>query len=391
MAHQEQFDLLKQGVEVWNHWRQEHSEMRPTLREVDLRGADLREVNFKEVDLREADLREADLREANLSGANLSRVSFNRADLREADLSHANLSHADFSRTGLSGVDLDQADLSIAYIKAFSFGANLSQANLSHADLSYANLSQANLNRANLSQANLSEVDLRGANLSNALAWRTVFVNVDLSRVKGLDAMEHQGPSEISVSTIYRSHGNVPEDFLRGAGVPNSFIDYMHSLVTFPIDYYSCFISYSSKDEDFAKRLYADLQSNGVRCWFAPEDLKIGDTFWDRIDQSIRLYDRLLLVLSQHSVESSWVEREVAAALEREQQQKRTVLFPVRLDDTIQITHKAWVADIRRRRHIGNFTAWKHHDAYQKALNRLLRDLEAEPQQMGLRDGEQLS
>ena len=39
-----------------------------------------------------------------------------------------------------------------------------------------------------------------------------------------------------------------------------------------PIEFYSCFISYSSKDEEFAKRLHADLQSNGVRCWFAPEE-----------------------------------------------------------------------------------------------------------------------
>jgi hypothetical protein len=42
------------------------------------------------------------------------------------------------------------------------------------------------------------------------------------------------------------------------------------------IQYYSCFISYSSKDDAFAKRLHADLQNTGVRCWFAPHDLPIG-------------------------------------------------------------------------------------------------------------------
>jgi hypothetical protein len=39
---------------------------------------------------------------------------------------------------------------------------------------------------------------------------------------------------------------------------------------------------------------------------------------------------------------------------------------------------KAWAALIRRTRHIGDFTRWKDHDSYQKAFERLLRDLKAE-------------
>jgi hypothetical protein len=56
-------------------------------------------------------------------------------------------------------------------------------------------------------------------------------------------------------------------------------ITYNKSLVGQPFQYYSCFISYSSRDEALAQRLHADLQVDGVRCWFAPEDLKIGDEF----------------------------------------------------------------------------------------------------------------
>jgi hypothetical protein len=41
-------------------------------------------------------------------------------------------------------------------------------------------------------------------------------------------------------------------------------------------------------------------------------------------------------------------------------------------------TDEAWAADIRRRRHIGNFSDWKNHDSYQKGFARLLRDLKAE-------------
>jgi hypothetical protein len=37
-----------------------------------------------------------------------------------------------------------------------------------------------------------------------------------------------------------------------------------------------------------------------------------------------------------------------------------------------------WAADIKRTRHIGDFTRWKEHDAYQRGLERLLRDLRVE-------------
>jgi hypothetical protein len=53
------------------------------------------------------------------------------------------------------------------------------------------------------------------------------------------------------------------------------------------------------------------------------------------------------------------------------------VLYPVRLDDAMMQTDQAWAAGIRRTRHIGDFTRWKDHDAYQQAFQRLLRDLKA--------------
>jgi hypothetical protein len=135
--------------------------------------------------------------------------------------------------------------------------------------------------------------------------------------------------------------------------------------------------SYSSKDQELAERLHNDLQAKGVRCWFAPEDLKIGDKFRTRIDEAIRYHDKLLLVLSEYSVNSKWVEKEVETAFDKETP-GHTVLFPIRLDDAVMQTDRAWAADIRRTRQIGDFASWKDHDAYQKAFERLPRDLKAE-------------
>lgn len=76
-----------------------------------------------------------------------------------------------------------------------------------------------------------------------------------------------------------------------------------------------------------------------------------------------RLHEKLLLVLSENSIGSDWVEKEVETAFEKEREAKSTVLFPARLDDAVTESRTGWAADIKRTRHIGNFTGWKDHDA----------------------------
>jgi hypothetical protein len=112
------------------------------------------------------------------------------------------------------------------------------------------------------------------------LRCRTVLADVDLSTAKGLETVRHEWPSTIGVDTIYRSQGKIPEVFLRGAGLPDD-VHRLHRSIVYrrPIEFYSCFISYSGKDQEFADRLYADLQNKGVRCWFAPHDIRAAASF----------------------------------------------------------------------------------------------------------------
>jgi uncharacterized protein YjbI with pentapeptide repeats len=321
MANPEHLEILNQGVKAWNEWRREHLGVIPVLSDADLRDANLRGAVLRDAVLRDADLRSADL-----------------------------------------------------------IGADLSSAVLNYADLSDAGLSDADLSRAELIRANLSRAELSGADFTDAILVRTTFANNDLSEVKGLETVIHEGPSSIGVDTLYKSAGNIPEAFLRGCGVPEPFIVQIPALVAAlePIQFYSCFISHSSKDHPFAERLHADLQSKGVRCWFAPEDLKIGAEIRIGIDESIRVHDKLLLVLSDTSVKSQWVQQEVETALAKEREQGRTVLFPIRLDDAVMQVSTGWPAYLKNIRNIGDFTRWKDHDSYQKAFERLLLDLRAE-------------
>lgn len=338
MANPEHLKNLKNGVEPWNKWREGNPRIRP---------------NLKKASLPCAYLDGANLGGANLVMANLAGVDLVGADLVGADLGGANLGGADLA------------------------GADLRTANLRWADLGRATLRGADFRRAEFHGAALGQAILDGADFTHARVSSTLFADNDFSAVKGLEKVWHEGPSTIGIDTIYKSKGKIPEAFLRGCGVPEEFIVYMRSLVSNPIEFYSCFISYSSQDDAFAQRLHADLQQKGVRCWFAPEDLKIGDKFRTRIEESIRVYDKVMVVLSENSIRSPWVEEEVEAALEKERKQNKPALFPIRLDDAVMETDQAWAASLRRTRHIGDFRAWKDHDQYQKAFERLLRDLKA--------------
>jgi uncharacterized protein YjbI with pentapeptide repeats len=377
VADEKLLSLLKEGVAAWNA-RRPQPDFSEQDHRLDLIGADLRGAN-----LRGADLRGADLRGACLSDAQLSQVKLGEADLSEAflhgtDLRGADLRGVDLSDARLSQVKLGEADLSEANLR----GANLSGADLSHTDLFDANLRYAYLGGANLSGANLAMAHLLGANLTEANLTEahlneTLFAGTNLTSVVGLETCTHGGPSIIDFRTLQASP-SLPLAFLRGVGLPDTVIDYLRSLTGQPIQFYSCFISYSHRDEEFAQQLHADLQNKGVRCWYAPHDLPIGGKILDEIDAAIRLRDKVLLILSEQSIRSDWVEDEVKTAFEEERKRRQTVLFPLRLDNAIMETKEAWASKLRADRHIGDFRQWKSPDQYQRTLDRVMRDLRSE-------------
>ncbi|HJT55771.1 MAG TPA: toll/interleukin-1 receptor domain-containing protein [Ktedonobacteraceae bacterium] len=329
MADQEHLNVLKQGSDAWNAWRQQH---------------------FLEPHLDNANLRGADLDNADLNGADLHDVDLRHADLSLADLRHADLRHADLR------------------------DANLSGARLTRADLSGANICNATLLGTIFKDANLSSADL-----SDALLSRTIFANIDLSTVKGLTQVRQLGPSSIDIDTIYRSGGKIPESFLEGAGVPDSFLTYMRSLIGKPIEYFTCFISHSSKDQRFCNRLYADLRAKRVRTWYFPEDATWGKPVWREIDRSIKLYDKLVVVCSQHSLQSGPVLREIERALQREDREGTHILFPIRIDNYLfQEWEHERKADVLSKV-VGDFRGWNRNaEKYETAFTKFLKALKAQ-------------
>lgn len=396
MANDECLKILKRGVGAWNEWRDAHPLVKGDFSDADLTGMKLHH--------------------ANLDSANLSRANLSRAELTYASLGGARLCGVNLYDTYLYHTDLSGAYLNNANLRGLrSYGVNFRSANFSHADLTYARLIDANMTNAKLGGAELNGVFLDGANLTGAelagvdvshsslfnanfsyanlsganLAYtsmlKTILAGVNLSQVIGLERVSVWGPCEVSVSTIYLSQGKIPEEFLRECAVPDELIINIPSLVTAmnPIQFSSCFLSYSGKDEEFARRLRSRLRDAGIRVWFAPEDVKGGEKLYEQITHAIQIHDRLLLVLSEHSLKSEWVMTEIRRARKVEMRENRRKLFPIRLVD--YATLRDWecfdpdsgkdLAVEVREYFIPDFSNWKSYDDFEREFARLLNDL----------------
>jgi hypothetical protein len=291
------------------------------------------------------------------------------------DLSGLHLSGTFLDGHDLTGVDFSDSELhAISFRVAWFGGASFERARISSSMFRDTVMPQCCFRKSEIRSTIFYRCLLPRSDFTDSLFEENTFADALLNDVRGLESINHAKKSSIGIETFFRS-GGLPEPFLRGAGVPEEFIQYASSLVGKAIEYYSCFLSYSSQDDEFARRLYNDLQGRKVRTWFAPEDLKIGDRFRARIDESIRIHDKLVIILSANSVNSDWVETEVESAIEREQKEGKDVLFPIAIDEEGFTSNQPWAADIRRKRHIGDFRKWKSHDDYTAAFDRLVRDL----------------
>ncbi len=75
------------------------------------------------------------------------------------------------------------------------------------------------------------------------------------------------------------------------------------------------FISHSSHDRVFAEKVVAVLQRHGIASWYAPARLLAARQWHDEIGRALRKCDWFLLILSEYSLRSKWVKRELNFAL----------------------------------------------------------------------------
>ena len=145
MANPKHLAKIKQGVKVWNKWREEHPDALP----------DLSGTHLSETELKGAALWGANLERVDLVGSNLETANLGEANLQKAFLADTNLKWAILVRSNLEGAVL--------------WGADLERADLMRANLKSAYVAEANLRRANLLEANLEKADFREANLTKVV------------------------------------------------------------------------------------------------------------------------------------------------------------------------------------------------------------------------------
>jgi hypothetical protein len=298
------------------------------------------------------------------------------ADFRNAKLSRCNFSSADLASTNLRGTDLTDAKLT---------GANLYTSLFES-----ANLNGADLRFANLVSAELQQVTVEGTNFAEARFGGTAIGGVDLSRALGLDEAIHHSPSPIGADTLRLTSaglGSLPEyvrrtvmRFLANAGMDDEILSVVQSWIGKPIEFYSTFLSHSSLDKEFARKLYADLGALGVNCWFDEKQILPGDNILHFVDRGIKTWEKFILVCSQNSLSPKtgwWVEQELERAFSKERELRRSglevdsVLIPITIDDFV---FEKWASRFRASvldKHVGDFRGWRNPSFYSTALERL--------------------
>ena len=136
------------------------------------------------------------------------------------------------------------------------------------------------------------------------------------------------------------------------------------------------FISYSHMDETFVNKMEKHLEARGIRFWRDTHNSTAG-RLEKVVDRAIRKNPIVLLILSEHSVKSDWVEHEARSARELEKELRRDVLCPVALDGAWKDCR--WSARLREQimeYNILDFSNWKDEEEFEKTFRKLVDGLD---------------
>ena len=92
------------------------------------------------------------------------------------------------------------------------------------------------------------------------------------------------------------------------------------------------FLSYSSADRTVATTIFRTLRDQAVVMWFDELELYPGDSLIDRIADGITKADYLLVLVTDNSKQSPWVQKELSIALTQELTGDGPIVIPLLLD-----------------------------------------------------------
>ena len=127
----------------------------------------------------------------------------------------------------------------------------------------------------------------------------------------------------------------------------------------------SVFLSHSWNDEFFTRRLAETLQDAGVYVWIDEAELRVGDSLISKISDAIDQTDYVVAVLSQNSVNSNWVKKELELAMTEEINGKRVKVLPILIEE-------CEIPLYLRDKVYADFTNANDPDEFKRSLSKLL-------------------
>lgn len=367
MANPEHVAILKQGVKVWNAWRREDKwQTRPDLSGLDFSGLEMEEAPLAYTILAGCKFNSVKFQDPNFEGSILHDVEFGDAFIEGANFQMA---------------DLEQATFNHAHLIASQFHlAKLAKVSFDFADLSFVNFQSCEVVDARFNKATLSEAR---------------FLECELVRPVGLRATISNRPCFIDSLTLQRSH-SLPDHFLQLAGLSDLNIEHYKLMqpgltneqisnityrmfnirATQAIQINPLFVSYSHADTAFVDLIGAMLTDKGVRYWRDIHHATAGK-LEKQVDRAMRLNPTVLIVLSEASVNSDWVEHEVESARELEKSTGRDSLCPIALDNSWK--NCDWDKRIMRqlkKYNILDFSEWQDEQVLERQFSKLLHGLD---------------
>ncbi|WP_367772066.1 toll/interleukin-1 receptor domain-containing protein [Flavobacterium sp. WC2421] len=125
------------------------------------------------------------------------------------------------------------------------------------------------------------------------------------------------------------------------------------------------FLSHTSIDKPFVRKLSADLRRYGHTVWIDEAEINIGDSLIGKIREGLDSVDYVAVVLSNASINSQWVQKEIEIASNREIDEKKIIVLPLLIENVE-------LPGFLKGKFYGDFSS----DAeYSEKLNLLLRSL----------------
>lgn len=91
------------------------------------------------------------------------------------------------------------------------------------------------------------------------------------------------------------------------------------------------FIAHSTKDKVFVDELAANLQRNRIEVWYDKWEMQVGDSLRQKISEGIMGSKFMVVVLSENSIQSTWVREELNSGLALAMERDEPVVLPVLL------------------------------------------------------------